>query len=1351
MNKKFLSAILFGALVATTGSFVSCADDSSDVNGLQEQIDALSAQFNKQIATLQVELNAALDAAKAAQNAADQAVAEAKAQNIQEVMDQLEAYIAEQGFATSEELSKIAAKLEALNLNELEVKISDLEAKLAALDLQNDVLDAYSNLVGQVGENASTIQDLQNQIAVLSALIANNDTADLAAKLEALEAAINAMNPSLNVIGAEVSSIVFNPSLYMDGIEAQEYIYLMYQPILPVSNKNVGPYKAADGFLDEDSYVQHGGHEQQYLNGYDAKWQWETSQNYVGVFYRNTDVINEVNYYVNPANASVSLDNFALQGKDVMLVTRATPASTVGYKVDYADYIKEHNINTEYGTGFKAEVEQQAGQKVLKVTVPYTAVKAYEAGLEYARYNANNYYNTNYNTNLPAVKHNTPETKDFALVSQLSTTTTWPGATKFAGVNRKGSVYSHDLDELDHELMGHENTECQDNNGHVDNGCTNSNTDHHDYDWGTESCDEGMSNIFQLQAQLGEDNAVVSDWAMLYASPITPIAIAFTDKNNVNGHKVITANAAPDCATDLHLFRTMQEAIEQPASLQVKYYGDQIDLKTFLEVHVNRYSKIARNTNTHNKWGYYQIERYGLNWNYELVDWNHSDQVAVDEIYAHQSQFADPELAKNGIIKPRKINVNGSTNTAVETEKKDRDIIGKEPIIKVTVTDSNNNDAIVLIGFIKVTIIERLENLNLDLNVRPNPYTITCENYVTDAAFHTVWNEYQFYALDSLADLSYEEFNALYKLDTDADGHAIQFVNYQSIGTDCAVDLCPRGNAARVGIVTSLENNEYVGDNDNGLLWQLSACQMRKLWWSNKDANGVAHVTVTVRYVRKDERYASKDPIFVTLNLDIKHPFQQVGSVTEKIVDYWYAVDDANVSRPELEYQTPNDGVRANVQEPFDYSNSRNFYYSLTSAWYGNEIQFHPSADGEKVYDPASPYYANYTLRDKTSSDRDYRLFYFHPANNKVNIGGFQLSVESDKVDVACSCNQDVNNWNDGHMSQSCPNCGETVCPTKVTGNTAADVIANLQTLESQYYIIPTTTGTVYSNTTVWVSKGGVKEVLCTLDQTTGKIQYNWEAPDNTLAKQLLNKYDHHVAEEFVYVGVYGINKCGYVKPVILPEDTDNVYPVHFLRPLTGKDGDPKNLSDAHHNGSYFDVIDLFGNLTDWRDSLFIPRNVWYFKYYNVKDITVDLPMATTDLNTEGQGSGLNPESWTKKLVDVSREVEFYHYGYHTDPSDPNFRKIDSNNLNSFVAQRGQLTKALIFDYTSDPYNWIQSDPQDELLDLLRLKFGALFYKNNRGNVDPFYIYVPVRLTYDWGVVADFHILVLVNPTEGNN
>ena len=64
MNKKFLSAILFGALMVTsTGTFVSCKDYDDDIENLQGQINNLATKSDVEAKLSQ--LQAAIDAAKA--------------------------------------------------------------------------------------------------------------------------------------------------------------------------------------------------------------------------------------------------------------------------------------------------------------------------------------------------------------------------------------------------------------------------------------------------------------------------------------------------------------------------------------------------------------------------------------------------------------------------------------------------------------------------------------------------------------------------------------------------------------------------------------------------------------------------------------------------------------------------------------------------------------------------------------------------------------------------------------------------------------------------------------------------------------------------------------------------------------------------------------------------------------------------------------------------------------------------------------------------------------------------------------------------------------------------------------
>ena len=159
MNKKFLSAILFGALMVTsTGTFVSCKDYDDDIENLQEQINKLATKddLSSQIATLQSALNnaasnatdaiakataaeaaakAAGDEAAAAKAAAEKTAAEAEAKAIEAAKATVESTKAEledlvaAGMAENKtELEKMAAKVDEATkqVEEIVGSISDM-------------------------------------------------------------------------------------------------------------------------------------------------------------------------------------------------------------------------------------------------------------------------------------------------------------------------------------------------------------------------------------------------------------------------------------------------------------------------------------------------------------------------------------------------------------------------------------------------------------------------------------------------------------------------------------------------------------------------------------------------------------------------------------------------------------------------------------------------------------------------------------------------------------------------------------------------------------------------------------------------------------------------------------------------------------------------------------------------------------------------------------------------------------------------------------------------------------------------------------------------------------------------
>lgn len=182
MNKKFLSAILFGALVASTGSFVSCADNDGDIKQLQDQNSELKAQLAQMKSELQAEL-------KNAASAAASAAVEAKLSTIDA--------------ATPENMAATLAALKG-NFETPAARIIAIETQLKALE-------------GLQGVDASEL------IAVLEKAKENGS-----ADMSSLSAMVDALDADVNTLVSALRSLVFQPEFYVDGIEAAEYTYLRY-------------------------------------------------------------------------------------------------------------------------------------------------------------------------------------------------------------------------------------------------------------------------------------------------------------------------------------------------------------------------------------------------------------------------------------------------------------------------------------------------------------------------------------------------------------------------------------------------------------------------------------------------------------------------------------------------------------------------------------------------------------------------------------------------------------------------------------------------------------------------------------------------------------------------------------------------------------------------------------------------------------------------------------------------------------------------------------------------------------------------------------------------------------------
>ena len=153
MNKKFLSAILFGALMVTsTGTFVSCKDYDDDIENLQGQIDGLKSTLSADIQTLKSDLAVAKAEAVAA--------AEAK---IAELEEELEATSA----ANTAALNALKAEFNALKTSVKELFATRLTSLVLNPDLYYGGIEAvkiqaieyYALTLGSVSPNADNSKD----------------------------------------------------------------------------------------------------------------------------------------------------------------------------------------------------------------------------------------------------------------------------------------------------------------------------------------------------------------------------------------------------------------------------------------------------------------------------------------------------------------------------------------------------------------------------------------------------------------------------------------------------------------------------------------------------------------------------------------------------------------------------------------------------------------------------------------------------------------------------------------------------------------------------------------------------------------------------------------------------------------------------------------------------------------------------------------------------------------------------------------------------------------------------------------------------------------------------------------
>ena len=242
MNKKFLSAILFGALMVTsTGTFVSCKDYDDDIDNLQTQIDKLATKddLSSQIATLQAALSAASSSASDAIAKATAAETAAKA-------------AADAAKAAGDEA---AAAKETANAAKAAAEKSAAEAEAAAIKAAKETVDAAK-------------ADLE---ALIAAGMAENK-----AELEKMAATVAAAKKEVEKAVGAIADMVTSVELVYSNNKQTETFYPVYIWEKNIEEGWTSSYSSAiefDKVYDETTGELIGYKRTNYGNqGYDGDW-----------------------------------------------------------------------------------------------------------------------------------------------------------------------------------------------------------------------------------------------------------------------------------------------------------------------------------------------------------------------------------------------------------------------------------------------------------------------------------------------------------------------------------------------------------------------------------------------------------------------------------------------------------------------------------------------------------------------------------------------------------------------------------------------------------------------------------------------------------------------------------------------------------------------------------------------------------------------------------------------------------------------------------------------------------------------------------------------------------------------
>ena len=374
----------------------------------------------------------------------------------------------------------------------------------------------------------------------------------------------------------------------------------------------------------------------------------------------------------------------------------------------------------------------------------------------------------------------------------------------------------------------------------------------------------------QMENTDGEGSTVTSDYALIvpsrvtlegmiwyqkpmYAEPTMPGyegkdpqnlgVAAYGPKNRVGdeegwawfetGYVDGDPNTNGDCTKNrVHVWDSPQEALADPdgAALELNAVGDGLDLKPYLGVHVLKENIKHKETapGVYNPraydlvvWDYNEVQKWGLHWEFELVEYISSTNVTSDSRYATFSDWTETEShtykgtpytivkesiwnkknskgesSRTGVIIARNVTPDGLTTDDQSTSSVDR-----EPLVRVLL--KNAQGKVLLDGYILLHINNTPGNLEVRYPEADRTFDL-CE----PLTYETTWSQFSRYILtDNLK-------GVIASQETGAQRYAFDDWYW----ADCMPGTVDAVENSKFDGSQNVDDRDYVTDGSNGAL-----------------------------------------------------------------------------------------------------------------------------------------------------------------------------------------------------------------------------------------------------------------------------------------------------------------------------------------------------------------------------------------------------------------------------------------------------------------------------------------------------------------------------------------------------